>query len=71
MGIFSGIRAAILGKKTQTHFSKRGVPYNPAKMEFLNEAGEIIGCDYNFASFTLQRIMTGGVFKKERNASVL
>ena len=45
--------------------TNRGLPFNVDELEFVDETGEIIDCDYDYAAMTLKQQFAGGVYPKE------
>ena len=65
MGLLNRIISTLTGRNLPVRQTNRGVPFTINDLEFVDEAGEITGCDYEYAAVELKRRLSGGVFPRE------
>jgi len=65
MGLLNRIISTLMGRYPPVRRTNRGVPFNINELAFVDETGEIMGCDYEYAAEELKRRLSGGVLLKE------
>ena len=65
MGLFARIKSALSSGRASGRRTNRGILFALDELEFVDETGEIAGCDYDYAAAELKRRLGGGVLPKE------